>query len=107
MRRFAYLGDHEAMVAWGISFPRGAAAEVTDAHALRKLAGNNHFAEVFDDGREVVTPVVAPVAAEVEPTRGARMQADQPIDHAEVATVPVVETTEPKRRGRPPGKSGK
>lgn len=53
MRRFAYLGDHASVTLWGIDFPQGVAVAVEDAHALRKLEGNSHFAEVFD-GVEVI-----------------------------------------------------
>lgn len=54
MRSFAYLGDHASVTLWGITFPQGVAVAVDDPHALKKLEGNNHFAEIFD-GVEVLS----------------------------------------------------
>jgi hypothetical protein len=48
MARFTYLGDHERVTLWGIEFPQGVAVDVQDPHALAKLRGNSHFAEVVD-----------------------------------------------------------
>lgn len=53
MPQFTYLGDHEAVTLWGITFPQGVAVSVDDEHAIGKLRGNNHFAEVVD-GAEVL-----------------------------------------------------
>ena len=41
--RFAYIGDHKGMVAFGLPFPVGVAVEVTDPHAIAKLSGNSHW----------------------------------------------------------------
>jgi hypothetical protein len=61
MPKFVYTGDHSAVTLWRIDFPQGVAVAVEDPHALKKLRGNNHFAEVFD-GVEVV-PAAAPTPA--------------------------------------------
>jgi hypothetical protein len=72
MRQFTYLGDHEAVTLWGIAFPRGVAVSVDAPHALMKLQGNNHFAEVIS-GVEVVTdPVVIAESAQAQHKRRGR-----------------------------------
>jgi hypothetical protein len=53
MPQFTYLGDHESVTLWGITFPQGVAVSVSDEHAIGKLRGNNHFSEVVD-GAEVM-----------------------------------------------------
>lgn len=45
MPQFAYLGDHDSVTLWGITFPQGVAVSVEDAHAIGKLRGNSHFRE--------------------------------------------------------------
>lgn len=96
MRAFTYLGDRESVTLWGIHFPCGVAVSVSDPHALRKLAGNGHFREVFDEPAAAVAVVVAPPAPESEPEP--EQQAEQNAD----AHVEVAEVAQPKRRGRPP-----
>lgn len=59
-RRFRYVGDPtqppealETKEAFGLSFEPGEAVEVTDPEIIRKLEGNNHFAE---EGKEPASP---------------------------------------------------
>lgn len=55
MTAFAYLGDHAEIEAFGLRFPVNEPVEVTDPVVIKKLRGNNHFAECFD-GVQVVEP---------------------------------------------------
>lgn len=45
MPHFAYMGDHDTVTLWGITFPQGVAVSVDNAHAIGKLRGNSHFRE--------------------------------------------------------------
>jgi hypothetical protein len=45
MRRFSYLGDHEEVTLYGVTFPQGEPVAVEDPALLKKLEGNNHFKE--------------------------------------------------------------
>lgn len=54
--RFAYIGDHDATTVLGLSFIRGAATEVHDERAIRKLSANPDFALVVDAGDVEVMP---------------------------------------------------
>lgn len=56
MRKFIYIGDEPSVFAFGLTFPRGAFVEVTDAHALKKLANHPHFRSAPDDGYVEVQP---------------------------------------------------
>lgn len=103
MRAFSYIGDHDSTTLWGITFPRGVAVSVSDAHALRKLSGNNHFAEVFD-GVEVVGAAsgLAVAVDVVEQMSPAGIAADAPLEPAEQRVSIAEVAPQPKRRGRPP-----
>lgn len=59
MASFTYLGDRERVTLWGVDFPRGVAVSVDDPHAIGKLRGNSHFAEVFD-GVEIMPDAPKP-----------------------------------------------
>jgi hypothetical protein len=59
-KKFVYVGDPtqpneplETKEAFGLSFEPGEAVEVTDPEIIRKLEGNNHFAE---EGKEPAAP---------------------------------------------------
>lgn len=43
MPKFTYVGDEPSVYVFGLSFPKGEPVEVTDAHALKKLANHPHF----------------------------------------------------------------
>lgn len=47
--RFRYLGDKDDMTAFGYDFRDGTTPDVTDAHAIAKLSGNNHFEAVEEE----------------------------------------------------------
>lgn len=53
MAQFTYVGEGPGTDAFGQLFPADVPVEVTDAHVINKLRGNQYFAEVFD-GVEVV-----------------------------------------------------
>lgn len=48
MKLFSYLGDHQSVTLYGISFPINTPVEVSDEFVIAKLRGNNHFSETFD-----------------------------------------------------------
>lgn len=41
--RARYLGDHDSVTLWGITFPAGVYVYVDDPAAQMKIAGNAHF----------------------------------------------------------------
>lgn len=46
--KFKYLGTNPYMIAFGYDFSGGAAPDVTDERAIKKLYGNREFASVND-----------------------------------------------------------
>ena len=57
MPQFTYIGEEQGTDAFGLLFPAGAAVEVTDPHAIKKLRGNTlNFVEVFDGVQVVDAP---------------------------------------------------
>lgn len=56
MPQFTYIGEEQGTDAFGLLFPAGAAVEVTDQHAVKKLRGNQYFVEVFDGVQVVDAP---------------------------------------------------
>jgi hypothetical protein len=75
MPRFIYTGTHrdnpaasdaneaDHTVAFGVTFPRGVAVEVTDQTVVRKLVGNPYFRALPVEPIVPPTPVVLPVDA--------------------------------------------
>jgi len=69
--KFAYTGDHEDMVAFGVRFPIGQPVEVADAKVAEKLRGNRHWVEMVD-GAEVVADAPRAKAAPASRARAKR-----------------------------------
>lgn len=82
MPQFTYIGDEPFVYIFGLSFSKGEAVEVTDGHALRKLANHPHFMSV----------VPLPVLPETAPEIGAALT-PSPADV-------VAEPPKPRKRTR-------